>query len=75
MSELFAKVHWQLLGRLLKAQREFRKLTVRDAAPIIGVSSATISRVEGGEFACSSDSLVRICTWLEQPVDTVVWKP
>lgn len=36
------------IGELIRAWREKRDLTVRDAAPMFGVSIATLSRIERG---------------------------
>ncbi len=37
------------MGALLRAWREKNDLTVRQVAPIVGVSIATLSRIERGE--------------------------
>ena len=67
MSEL----DWELVGRLMKSRRKFRRQGVREAAKAIGVSAATVSRIERG-LPCSADNLVRICDWLEQSLDGMV---
>lgn len=36
------------VGQFIKAWREKRDLTVRDAAPLFGLSIATLSRIERG---------------------------
>jgi transcriptional regulator with XRE-family HTH domain len=51
------------LGLALSGYRDSRSLTVRALAKQIGVSHATLSRVERG-YACDSGTLAKIMVWL-----------
>lgn len=52
---------WELIGAIAKRHRGARG--VREAAREIGISHATLSRVERG-FAPDARTLQRVCAWL-----------
>lgn len=57
-----------LLGHLpllLREARRARQLSVREAGRQLGVSGATISRIEGGED-CTGSNAVKILRWLDR---------
>lgn len=51
------------LAGVLRAWRLHKELGVRDAAKMIGVSSATFSRIERGE-SMDGGTLAKILLWL-----------
>lgn len=51
------------LGEMLTLYRAARRWTVRDVAPRIGISAATLSRIERGH-AMDADTMLRIWRWL-----------
>ncbi len=61
-------IDWPLLGRFSRNRRSYRNLGLRKAAKQIGVSPATLSRMERGG-AMNADDFVRLCRWLEIPVE------
>jgi len=50
------------IGALIKAWREANRYGTREASRIIGVSAATLNRVENGR-ATSGASMARIMIW------------
>jgi transcriptional regulator with XRE-family HTH domain len=56
----------ELAGRL-RARRRERALSLRDAAAEIGVSAATLSRVERGDYLPERDNLFTLLRWLGVP--------
>ena len=52
-----------LLGDMVKARREHLGLGLRDAAKIVKVSHATLSRVERGEPR-DIETFARLCHWI-----------
>jgi transcriptional regulator with XRE-family HTH domain len=52
------------LASRLRARRRDRALSLRDAAAEIGVSAATLSRVERGDYLPERDNLFRLLRWL-----------
>jgi len=52
-----------ILGELLKAWRESKKLRVKDAADIAGIPPATFSRIENSK-PVSSQTIVKLLRWL-----------
>jgi transcriptional regulator with XRE-family HTH domain len=52
------------LAARLSAHRRERGLSLRAAAAEIGVSAATLSRVEGGDYLPERDNLFRLLRWL-----------
>jgi transcriptional regulator with XRE-family HTH domain len=52
-----------MLGVVLKAWRDQNGINIRDAAKIIGTSSATLSRIENGKNT-DANTLVRVLDWL-----------
>ncbi|MDE2096627.1 MAG: helix-turn-helix transcriptional regulator [Patescibacteria group bacterium] len=51
------------VGYVIKAYRESERYGVRAFAKIIGISSATLSRIERGN-ACDSVVLAKILKWM-----------
>lgn len=52
-----------VLGRMVKGRREWANLTMRQAGQQIGISTATVHRVEHGESP-DIESFARLCAWL-----------
>lgn len=51
------------LGRMLRLYRANTEQSVRDLGPEIGISIATLSRIErGGE--CDLDTFLKLCMWM-----------
>ena len=65
------RVDWPLLARLARGRRKYRRLGVREAGQEIGVSAATVSRLERGK-PVSADYLVSVTAWLGIMVESVV---
>lgn len=57
----------KMLGVLLRAWREKERIGVREAAKQIGVSHATLSRIENGK-PTDGQTLWLILNWLNAPV-------
>ena len=55
------------LGILLRLYRAHRDQNVRDTAAEIGISAATLSRVERGH-ECDVDTLLKLLAWLREGV-------
>lgn len=55
------------LAARLRAHRRERGLSLRAAAAEIGVSAATLSRVERGDYLPERDNLFRLMRWLGPP--------
>ena len=53
----------RIIGRLLVLYRATRQIGVRELAPEIGISIATLSRIERGH-AMDADTLLKVWTWL-----------
>jgi transcriptional regulator with XRE-family HTH domain len=51
------------LGRMLRLYRAHAELTLRDLAPMIGISPATLMRVEAG-FDMDAETLLKLITWM-----------
>jgi predicted transcriptional regulator len=51
------------LGEMLKLYRQKHRLGVRAMAELLGVSHATVSRIERG-YGCDGNSLVKIVNWM-----------
>jgi transcriptional regulator with XRE-family HTH domain len=52
-----------MLGVLLRAWREHRRMGLRETAKIIGISHATLSRIENGK-PTNGVILWKVLTWL-----------
>lgn len=50
----------------LKLLRATKNVGIREQAKDIGISAATLSRIERGE-TCDTRSLVKLFTWLIEP--------
>lgn len=51
-----------MIGKMIASYRHANGISVRDLAKIIGVSSATLNRIERCR-PCSSNSLAKILLW------------
>jgi cytoskeletal protein RodZ len=51
------------LGEMLRLYRTVRADSLRTVAPQIGISSATLMRIETGQ-AFDADTLLKLWTWL-----------
>ncbi len=58
-----SKPKQMMLGILLRAWREKHRMGVRGAAKQIGISHATLSRIENGK-ATDGQTLWRVLNWL-----------
>lgn len=50
-------------GEMLTLYRAARKWTVRDVAPMMGISVATLSRIERGQ-AMDANTMLKIWAWM-----------
>lgn len=60
----------ELAESLKKARKERDGLTLAEAAVQIGLSPATLSRIEQAKYVPKYETLAKICEWLGEPVDT-----
>ncbi|NJK44858.1 MAG: helix-turn-helix transcriptional regulator [Pleurocapsa sp. SU_196_0] len=60
------------LAKMLKAVREERDLTLIEAAKEIGLSSATLSRIENSKYTPRVENLGQICEWLGVPASRFI---
>lgn len=51
------------IGRVIAGYRKAERYGVREIAKEIGVSAATLNRIENGN-PCNSDQLAKIMVWL-----------
>jgi transcriptional regulator with XRE-family HTH domain len=51
------------LGEMLRLYRTVRGLTLRETAPHVGISHATLMRIETGQ-GFDADTLLKLWTWL-----------
>lgn len=56
------------LGEIISRWRKMCDVTIREAAKDIGISPATLSRIENGKPS-DGKSLALILTWLMQPME------
>lgn len=59
------------LGRRVRAKRRGKKLSIREAAEVVGVSAPTISRVERGHLP-EREILLRLARWAGVRIDPVL---
>lgn len=59
----------KMLGVLLRAWREKQRIGVREAAKQIGISHATLSRIENGK-ATDGQTLWCVLSWLNSPLSS-----
>jgi len=64
---LSGRIRPNRLGRMLRLQRTIDQIGLREAARSIGISSATMMRIEHGQ-AFDAETLLKIWTWLLSPV-------
>ncbi len=60
------------LAHRVRARRLARRLGIREGATEAGVSAATLSRVERGDYLPGRESLLKLAAWLGVPVDDLV---
>jgi transcriptional regulator with XRE-family HTH domain len=60
------------LAHRVRARRQAQNLGMRGAAAAAGVSPATLSRVERGDYVPGRDNLMKLAAWLDVPVDELV---
>lgn len=58
-----------LLAARVRAKRDGEDLSLRAAAKKLGMSAATISRVESGQHLPERDHLLRLARWAGIPLD------
>jgi transcriptional regulator with XRE-family HTH domain len=63
VKDLSPNVVWWLLSGALHITRSLQKLDQRDAAKVIGISPATVCRVEHGQ-PVSIGVLIKVCTFI-----------
>ena len=59
--------HQTHLGEMLRLYRTVNRLSLRDMAPAIGISAATLMRIETGQ-AFDAETLLKLWTWLLKDV-------
>jgi transcriptional regulator with XRE-family HTH domain len=69
-----ADVDVDLLRELIRSRRKSENQSLREAAEQVGVSAATLLRMENGQIP-NRASLIRITEWLQVPLDQVLQKP
>ena len=57
------------LANRIRSRRQAQNLGIRGAATAAGLSPATLSRVERGDYLPGRDNLMKLAAWLEVPVD------
>lgn len=57
------------LANRVRSRRQAQNLGIRGAATAAGLSPATLSRVERGDYLPGRDNLMKLAAWLEVPVD------
>lgn len=64
-----------MLGKKLKEIRESKGLVQREAATVLQVDTAYISKIESNEKPLSRDALVKLAEFYKYPVDEllVLW--
>lgn len=53
------------LAHRIRARRQSRGLSLQEAAKLTGVSAATLSRVERGDYLPGRENLGKLADWLE----------
>lgn len=53
-----------MIGRVLHAWRATAKLSLRQAAPIVGLSATTLSRIETGKETLDGRTMLKLTNWL-----------
>lgn len=66
---------FELIRKRLASTRKRKDLTLREAADEIGVSAATISRIERGAGQPDTPTLRRLLRWLELDPSYVLGQP
>lgn len=50
-------------GRAVRSRREVMGISARDAGAVIGVSFATLARIEKGETSAQIENVVAVAVW------------
>jgi transcriptional regulator with XRE-family HTH domain len=58
------------LATRVRAKRDAERLSLRAAAKVLGMSAATLSRVESGDHLPERDHLLRLADWAGMPLGT-----
>jgi transcriptional regulator with XRE-family HTH domain len=58
------------LATRVRAKRDAEGLSLRAAAKVLGMSAATLSRVESGDHLPERDHLLRLASWAGVPLGT-----
>lgn len=74
MSDSTGDIQTSSLARAVRARRVTKGLSLRAAAKEIGISFATLDRIENGGNPYLP-SLERVCAWLGQPVTRYTMAP
>jgi len=56
------------LARRVRAKRHAEDMSLREAAKELGMSAATLSRVESGKHLPARDHLLRLADWARMPL-------
>ena len=56
------------LAKRVRAKREAEKLSLREVGEELGMSAATLSRVESGKHLPERDRLLRLADWAGMPL-------
>jgi transcriptional regulator with XRE-family HTH domain len=60
------------LGEYVRRKRQDEKLSLREVARKVGVSAATLSRIENGIGMPDSATLARLASWLGVPLERLM---
>jgi transcriptional regulator with XRE-family HTH domain len=72
MTPAAARVRLDQLPHMLKAERDRRGLSMRDAAAEMLLSPSTMTRVEAGDYWPDLAGFLAIAAWLRLPMDWFV---
>ena len=64
-SEYEHELHMDILGRMIKAARQGRKLTQEELGRLIGVQKAQISKLESSANSATIDTIIKVFRALE----------
>lgn len=64
--------HIRQIGQNIRRQRKLKGLTLMRVSAIVGISQATLSKIENGQTRLNYDSVKRLAAALETPVTTLL---
>ncbi|MBM5810449.1 MAG: helix-turn-helix domain-containing protein [Gammaproteobacteria bacterium] len=64
--------HIRAIGQNIRRQRKIRGLTLTQLAATVGLSQATLSKIENGQTRLNYDNVKRLAAGLETPVATLL---